>query len=113
MEKAYRVYDEDHILVGKFVSKSLADKLKQQHPTHVIVVFDVDSGNPQGPERVDLLEYPELLEDADRSALAEKLLQVFPWLDIAHDSNDQPISGADTIDDLQQLYHSLKATQHA
>ena len=82
----------------------------QIRPGTTAVIFAVDIGNPQGPEKVDLLDYPELLEDADQSALAEKLLTVFPWLDL---NNDEPISGADTIDDLQQLYYSLRATQHA
>ena len=110
MEKEYRVLWEIDIYADTAVEAATKARQAQINPGTTAVVFDVDSGNPQGPERVDLLEYPELLEDAHNNALAQKLLNVFPWLDL---DDDQPISGADTIDDLQQLYYSLKATQHA
>lgn len=42
---------------------------------------------------------------ADRK-LSDRLLAVFPWLT---DENEASVSGADTIDDLQQLFHSLVA----
>lgn len=35
-EVFYRVYDEDHVLVGTFTDMSLAETLNKQHPTHKI-----------------------------------------------------------------------------
>ena len=74
-------------------------------------VFDVETGNPQGPERVDLTELAQEgkyyeIQLAHPSAqvaplLSARLLADFPWLG----DNDEEANGADTVDQVTDLFY--------
>jgi hypothetical protein len=57
-----------------------------------------------------ILAEPQSPAAASESAIADRLLDIFPWLGT---DEEEQISGADTIDELQELYDSLRANAAA
>lgn len=92
---------EHYFRAGKLIFKAEEDRTMPEIPEWVL------NGEAEPQPTSDAAFLVSLDGAADESArFAARLLDIFPWLG---DEEEQSISGADTIENLQTLYDSLRA----